>query len=231
MTDSAKIPTIPAAVYILSFGIFSMTTSEFMVAGLMPALAAAFGVSITQVGYLIALYAGGMMVGGPLLSVTLLRLPQKKALLVTVVAYIVGQVLWALAPDYATLAVARVITGMASAAFFGVSLSACAVTVAEPLQGRAFAVVLGGLMVATVFGLPLATFVDQAFGWRASFWAIALLVTVAGAAIVAVFPASARPQGIRLSVELAVFTRRALWAAYTTSALIIGAVFDDLIYL
>lgn len=101
---------MPLAVYVLGLGIFSMTTSEFMVSGLMPSLSAEFGVSVAAVGYLISAYAAAMVVGGPVLTVGLLRIPPKGALLILVGVFLAGQTLGALAPDYEVMMAARIIT-------------------------------------------------------------------------------------------------------------------------
>lgn len=221
---------MPYAIYVLGLTIFSMTTSEFMVAGMMNALSTEFGVSVSQIGYLISAYAGAMVVGGPLLTVWLLRVPSKQALLTLVAFFLIGQTLGALAWSYESMMAARIITGVASSAGFGVSMSICASLVESQSRGRAASIVLGGLMVATVIGLPATTLIEQAFGWRASFWAVVLLVLVSGITAQRVVPTSPKPESINLHSELAAFRNRSLWAAYATSSLIIGATFAAFSY-
>ncbi|GAA3886053.1 MFS transporter [Saccharothrix violaceirubra] len=221
---------MPPAVYVLSLGIFAMTTSEFMVSGMMPSLAAGFGVSVAAVGYLVSAYAAGMVVGGPLLTVALLKVPRKNALLLLTVIFLVGTVLGAVATDYAVMAVARVITGIASSAFFGVALALCADLVGPSLRGRASSVVLGGLMVGTVLGLPAATLLDQHLGWRAAFWMVAALTLVAGSAIAKIVPDLPKAAEIGLRAELGAFRNGRLWAAYAVSGLTIGSVFAAFSY-
>ena len=162
---------MPLVIYILGITIFSLTTSEFMVAGMMPSLTQAFAVSVAQIGYLISLYAIGMVIGGPLLTTLLLKLkvPNKKALLWLLCFYAVAQSVAASAITYDIMAIARVITGVAGAACFGVSLAICAEIVAVEARGRAASIVVGGLMLATVLGVPAATVIDAHLGWRASF--------------------------------------------------------------
>ncbi|WP_043420335.1 MFS transporter [Cupriavidus basilensis] len=218
---------MPIVIYILGATIFALTTSEFMVAGMMPSLTAAFGVTVTEIGYLISLYAAGMVVGGPLLTVGLLKLqvPHKRALLWLLAIYTVGGAMAAMAPGYGTLAVARVVTGVAGSACFGVALAICADIMGPEARGRAASIVLGGLMLSTVCGVPIATVVDAHFGWRASFWLVVALTILCGAIITAMVPPSRKAQGASLGAELAAFRSRDLWAAFTTSALIIGATF------
>ncbi|VFR54292.1 putative MFS transporter [plant metagenome] len=223
---------MPLVVYILGLTIFSLTTSEFMVAGMMPSLTQAFGVSVTQIGYLISLYAIGMVVGGPLLTVGLLKLrvPNKKALLWLLGFYAIAQSVAASATSYDIMAVARVATGVAGSACFGVSLAICAEIVGVESRGQAASIVVGGLMLATVLGVPIATVIDQHWGWRASFWLVVALAVLCAVVITFLVPRAKAAATVSLGVELAEFKNRHLWAAYATSGLIIGATFAAFSY-
>jgi predicted MFS family arabinose efflux permease len=246
---------MPAVVYVLGLGIFAMTTSEFMVSGMLPELASALNVSISAIGYLVSAYAIAMALGGPFVSAALTRLSHARALVLLLGAFLAGQVLGALATGYPMLVVSRVITGCAEAAFFGVGLTVAMDTVPPRLAGRAASVVLGGLMVSSVLGLPLATFLAQWAGWRGAFWAVAGLVLVAGVAVLVTVRrpvagrvgaavragtdagadagagsgagagAAADGSAGGLRAELALFRNRRLWAVYGTSMLHIGALF------
>ncbi|WP_077324131.1 MFS transporter [Virgibacillus siamensis] len=221
---------MPFAIYVLGLMIFSQTTSEFMVAGMMPSLSEEFEVSIAAIGYLISAYAAGMIVGGPMLTVGLLKIPRKQAFLALSLVFLVGQILGAVAPNYEVMLIARVITGISSSACFGVSLAICFNLVGPRLRGRAASIVLGGLMVATAIGLPTATMFDQYFGWRASFWAVVVLVLLSGLLGQVSIPSSPKPESVRIRSELGAFRNRNLWAAYATSMLIIGATFAAFSY-
>ncbi|MGO3891587.1 MAG: MFS transporter [Paenalcaligenes sp.] len=223
---------MPLVVYILGMTIFSLTTSEFMVAGMMPSLTQAFGVSVEQIGYLISLYAIGMVVGGPLLTVVLLRLgvPNKKALLGLLGFYAAAQSVAAMASSYEVMSVARVATGVAGSACFGVALAICAELVKLEARGRAASIVVGGLMLATVLGVPMATIIDQHWGWRASFWLVVALAVLSMLLIGGLVPRAKGLAVLSLGAELAEFNNRHLWAAYATSALIIGATFAAFSY-
>ena len=223
---------IPFVVWLLGFTTFALATSEFMVAGMMPSLSEALGVSVADIGYLISLYAAGMVIGGPLLTALLLglRVPNKTALLWLLALYVAGGVLAATATDYTVMAVARVITGVAGSACFGVSLSIAAGLVAPHARGKAASIVLGGLMLATVLGVPAATLVDQSFGWRASFWLVVAFAAVCACLIALIVKPSAKAEAVSLRGELAEFRKGRLWAAYATSGLIIGATFAAFSY-
>ncbi|WP_246856707.1 MFS transporter [Brenneria corticis] len=128
------------------------------------------------------------------------------------------------------MAVARVATGVAGSACFGVSLAICADVVREEKRGRAASVVIAGLMLATVLGVPMATIIDQYLGWRASFWLVVALAVLCAMAIGLLIPKSRAGGAIGLGEELAEFRNRHLWAAYATSGLIIGATFAAFSY-
>lgn len=221
---------MPLAIYVLSLAIFCMTTSEFMVAGMMNTLAGEFGVSVSQVGYLITAFSAGMVVGGPLLTAALLNMPRKKAFIMLTGVFLAGQLLGAIAGSYEVMMASRIIAGVASSAAFGVSISISASLVEENQRGRAVSIIFGGLMIATVLGTPAATWVADAYGWRFSFWAVAILVLLSGVTALRLIPVLSRPEPTSLRHEMKSFRNRKLWAAYLTSFLIIGATFAAFSY-
>ncbi len=223
---------MPLVVYILGLTIFSITTSEFMVAGMMPSLALAMGKSVTQIGYLISLYAIGMVIGGPLITIGLLKLrvTNKKGLLWLLGFYALAQSIAAAATSYDIMASARLATGVAASACFGMSLAICADIVNDKSRGRAAAVVIGGLMLASVVGMPVTTLIDQKLGWRASFWLVVILAVLCMLLIALLVPRSKPSDNVSLGKELVEFKNRHLWAAFASSGLIIGAIFAAFSY-
>ncbi|WP_217560544.1 MFS transporter [Paenibacillus sp. GbtcB18] len=221
---------MPFAIYVLGMMIFSMTTAEFTVAGIMPSLSKEFDVSIASVGYLITAYAAGMIVGGPLLAIGLSKVSKKRAFLLISAIFLFGQILGASANSYEMMMVARIITGVSSAACFGISLGICFDLVSPQYRGRAASIVLGGLMVATALGLPAAMLFNQYFGWRSSFWAVVVLVLLSGILGMKVIPTASHSESVSLRSELASFKNPNLWAAFATSLLIIGATFAAFSY-
>ncbi|MFK8848611.1 MFS transporter [Streptomyces sp. Ac-502] len=222
---------VPRAVYVLALGIFAMVTSEFVVAGLMPQMAEGLGATVPQAGYLITAFAVAMAVGGPFLTVGVMRLPQKRALAVLFAVFLVGNVLAAVATDYWTMMVARVVTGIASQAFFGVALSVCAQLTPPEARGRAVAVAMNGLMLGTLLGLPMSTLIGEHLGWRAAFWTIALLTVGAAVCTAVGVPKLERADaGGGIREELGAFRNPRLWLTLSTSTLIIGATFSVFSY-
>jgi MFS transporter, DHA1 family, inner membrane transport protein len=222
---------VPRAVYVLALGIFAMVTSEFVVAGLMPQIASGLDVSIAQVGYLITAFAAAMALGGPVLTVLVMRLRPKTALLLLFALFLTGNMLAATATGYELMLLARLVTGAAAQAFFGAAVSICAVLVQPEVRGRAISVVMNGLMLGTLLGLPLAALVGEAYGWRAAFWAISAFTLAAVLCTVGGVPALPHIAGGPLRQELGVFRRPRLWLMLSTSLLVIGATFSAFSFL
>ncbi|MBO8203466.1 MFS transporter [Streptomyces smyrnaeus] len=226
---------MPLTVYLMAAGIFSMVTSEFLVAGLMPQIGDGLDVTVSQVGYLVTAFAAAMTVGGPFLAAGVLRLRPKQALLLLFGIFLIGNVLAATASSYAVMLVARVVAGTASAAFLGTSISLSVRLVRPELAGRAVSVALNGLMLGTLLGLPLSTFIGERYGWRAAFWAVTVMTLLAAAATLVWAPnverqGSGSGAGGGLRRELGVFRNPKLWLVLATSTLVIGATFSAFSY-
>lgn len=209
---------MPVIVYFLALAVFALTTSEFMVAGMMPSLAQALNVSVPEVGYLISYYAAGMVIGGPVLMLALLNVPRKRALLVLIGVYTIGQSVAAAATTYEIMVAGRILCGVAASACFGLALAICAQMVAPGKVARSAAIVISGLMFATVFGVPAATALEQAFGWRFVFWLVAAMTAASGILLAFTLPASRIEQRTSALAELVSLKNGRLWAAYGTSA-------------
>lgn len=229
MTADNKLlaPRIPPSVYLLGATVFAITTSEFMVAGVMPSLAAAFAVSVAEIGYLISVFASGMAVGGPLVTALLLhlRVPNKSALLWLLGLFDLASILATLAPSYAILAIARAIQGASAAACFSLCVTISAKLVGQNLQSRGASCVIAGLMLSHVVGVPATALLDQAFGWRVSFGSAAALAMVSTVAVSLGVRSSERGEAVCLTHELDALLNGRLWLAFATSGLIVAATF------
>ncbi len=230
-SGGAGAPPLPAAIYLLSLCIFAMATSEFMVAGMMPSLAAAFHASLADVGNLVSAFAASVVVGGPLLTWRLRAVRRKPALLGLLAVFLIGQLIGAMADGYPQMLASRIVCGIAQSAFFGVALALAGELVGMDRIARAAGLVLNGLMLASVAGLPMATLLDRHWGWRPAFWLVAALVGLAMLGIAAAVPAGARPVRQDAGAEWCALRRPSLWLAYLSSGLIIGAVFAVFTYL
>ncbi|MEQ1975266.1 MFS transporter [Xenorhabdus sp. SGI240] len=225
-----KHKSIPLAIYILTIGIFTIVTSEFQVTGMVPIMAYDLGVSISQIGYLVSLYALAMAFGGPLLATGLLKTSPKTALISLYVTFIIGEILGALANSYPMLMVARIITGAASGAFFGVALAICVEIVREQQRAWAISIVLSGIMLGTILGLPMANLIGTYVDWRESFWTTSVLATIASVISIFYLPSIPKIPAISLRAELRELKNLKLWCVFSTSLLIIGATFAAFTY-
>lgn len=201
---------MPRALLALAIGAFGIGTTEFVVMGMLPEIAEGLGVSVPSVGLLISAYAVGVVVGAPTLTALGVRFPPRQTLVGLMVLFVVGNVLSAVAPSYETLAAARVLTALAHGSFFGVGAVAARRLVAPERATSAISLMITGLTVANVVGVPLGTFVAQQTSWRLVLAAIAVigLVTIGG--LLAWMPAELGEPG-DLRTELAAFRRGQVW--------------------
>jgi DHA1 family inner membrane transport protein len=179
---------MPLALYALTAGAFGIGVTEFVIMGLLMEVGADFGVSISMAGLLISGYALGVVVGAPILTALTSRLSRKTTLLALMAVFTIGNAACALAPDYATLMAARVLTAFAHGTFFGVGSVVATSLVAPDRRASAIAIMFTGLTVANVLGVPFGTWLGQAFGWRSTFWAVALVGLAAFAILAALVP-------------------------------------------
>lgn len=222
---------VPPTVHLIALGIFTMVTSEFAVGGLMPQMAEGLGTGVPRIGYLITAFALAMAFGGPVAATALHRLRPTTALLALFAVFFAGNALAAAAPGYTTMLVARIATGTASGAFFGVGLSVVARITRPELRGRATGIAMQGLMVGTLLGLPLSTFLGELWGWRATFAAIGVLTLLAAGASAAALPRlEHQDEAGDLKQEAAVLRDPGLLGAMLSSTLIIGATFAAFSY-
>ena len=215
---------MPRALLALAIGAFGIGTTEFVVMGMLPEVADGLGVSVPSVGLLISAYAVGVVVGAPTLTALGVRFPPRQTLIGLMVVFVVGNALSAVAPTYETLAAARVVTALAHGSFFGVGAVAARRLVSPDRATRAISLMISGLTVANVVGVPLGTFVAQQASWRLVFGGIAVigLVTIAG--LLAWVPRDAgEPADLR--TELAAFRRGQVWLVLGLTVIGFSALF------
>ncbi|MFC4589417.1 Cmx/CmrA family chloramphenicol efflux MFS transporter [Sphaerisporangium corydalis] len=212
---------MPLAVYLLGLAIFAQGTSEFMLSGLLPEIAADLGITIPDAGLLISAFAVGMLVGAPVLAIVTLRWPRRTSLLTFTAVFIAAHVVGALTASYGVLLATRIVAAFAYAGFWAVAAVATVSMVAPGARGKAMAIVTGGLTIATILGVPAGTFIGQHLGWRAAFWAVAAMSALAAIGIPATIRGG-RPAAEsmpRLRRELRTMAEPRLWLAYGVAAL------------
>lgn len=222
---------MPKRLYLLMLTILVVVMSELQIAGMMPEIADDLGVSTGQVGLLVSLYALGMALGGPPLAFAARHRPPKRSLLLVVAAYAVLEILVPLIHEYWWLALLRIITGCLSGAAFGLSVTFGARLAPSPTRiGEAVSIVLGGIMVGTVIGLPLSHFIAGRWGWQASFYVLG-----AAALVLFIISALALPHRAAASQDDATQDVRnlrspRLWSRYLVSLLTIGSAYAAFSY-
>ncbi|MGX5803169.1 MFS transporter [Bradyrhizobium sp. Arg314] len=194
---------------------FAFGTTEFVIAGVLPEVAQGLGVSIPTAGYLVSGYACGIAIGGPLLALATSKVSRKTLLLGLTIAFTLGQVACALAPDFTSMLFLRIAIAVAHGAYFGVAMVVAVSLVREDQRGRAVAVILSGLTVSNVIGVPAGTAIGSLWGWRATFWVMGALGIIAIVAMLALLPRTAgaanRPAG--LAREVRVLGRQQVWTS------------------
>ncbi|MBO3735844.1 Cmx/CmrA family chloramphenicol efflux MFS transporter [Glycomyces niveus] len=222
---------MPLPVYLLALAVFAMGTSEFMLAGLLPDLAADLGVTVATAGLLTSGFAIGMVVGAPLFAALARRWPPRTSLVAFLVLFLAAHVVGAVTESFAVLLATRVLAAFANAGFLAVALTATAALVAPDRKGRALAVLLGGTTIATVAGVPGGALLGALLDWRATFWAVALLCLPAALGVLRGLPDTREAHGTRLRTELAVLRRSRLVLVMALGALVNAATFGAFTYI
>lgn len=215
----------------LAVSAFAIGTTEFVVMGLLPEMANDLHVSIPAAGMLVSGYALGVVFGGPLMAMATARLPRKTVLLALMGVFIVGNVLCALAPNYEMLMAARVIAALAHGSFFGAGAVVAGHIAPPGKRAQAISLMFTGLTVANILGVPLGTWLGQALGWRATFWAVVMLGVLAFVAIARGVPRLRDLAPPRLDRELSVLRDPQVLLALGMTVFGCGGIFTVFTYI
>jgi DHA1 family inner membrane transport protein len=209
----------------LALGTFAIGSGEFGSNGIVQLFATDLGVSVPTATNAITAYALGVVIGSPVLTIAAARLNRRTLLLALVGLFLVGNLLSALASDFGLLVVARFITGTVQGAYFGAGAVVAAYAYGPGKGGKAFATVMAGLTIATIFGSPLGTFIGQQVGWQALYVVVAATGLLAGAAIWFYVPRTSALDGGSVAQELGALRRPMVWATMLIAALGISSIF------
>ncbi|WP_030565147.1 Cmx/CmrA family chloramphenicol efflux MFS transporter [Streptomyces aureocirculatus] len=235
---------MPFVLYLLALAVFAQGTSEFMLSGLVSDIAADMAVSVPAAGALTSAFAIGMIVGAPLLAALGLRRQRRRALLGFLAAFLLAHVVGALTTSFGVLLATRVAGALANAGFLAVALTTATALVPPDAKGRATSVLLGGTTLACVAGVPGGALLGQLWGWRAAFWAVALITLPALVAVARALPADTpaagavpakgpapAPAHLRARTELRALRTPRLLVTLLLGALVNGATFCVFTYL
>ena len=216
---------MPVALLALALSAFAIGTTEFVIMGLLPEVAGDLQVSIPSAGWLISGYALGVAIGAPIMALLTAKLPRKKTLILLMIIFIIGNVLCALAYSYNLLMMARVVTALCHGAFFGIGAVVAASLVAPGRQASAVALMFTGLTLANVLGVPLGTWFGQLFGWRATFWGVAIIGVLAFIALIVSLPVNKEEKPVHLASEVSALANGKLWLSLLMTVFFAAAMF------
>lgn len=228
---------MPIVVFVLAVAVFAQGTSEFMVSGLLEQIAIDVGVSLGTAGLLTSLFAAGMVLGAPVMAMVASRLPVRYSVATFLALFCVAHVIGAVTTEFTVLLVTRVIAAIANAGFLAIVLAALPRLAGPAVIGRATAVVVSGVTVACIAGVPAGTLLGQVWGWRSAFWAVAI---VSGASLIPVWtmlPHDVRDgdrqlaPGLSIRSEWTVVGRPPVRAAIVIGVLVNAATFAGFTYL
>lgn len=217
---------MPLALFALMLGAFAIGTTEFVIVGLIPTIAADLNISLPSAGLAVSLYALSVALSAPLLTAATARWPRKNVLLMLMGIFVVGNLLAWQATSFATLLLARVVTGLAHGVFFSIGATIATQLVAKEKAAQAIAMMFTGLTVALVTGVPLGTFIGQHWGWQTTFLVVSALGVAAFAGSLLFIPRQlAQPAPPSRAQQWAVLTSSRLWLVYAMTIIGYGGTF------
>ncbi|EJB07446.1 arabinose efflux permease family protein [Rhizobium leguminosarum bv. trifolii WSM597] len=222
---------MPLALLVLALSSFAIGTTEFVIMGLLPEVAADLSVTIPQAGWLVTGYALAVAIGAPVMAISTAKLKRRTALIALMAFFVAGNLLCALASDYWVLMIARVVTALCHGAFFGIGSVVAAGLVAEDRKARAVALMFTGLTLANVLGVPLGTAIGQAYGWRATFGIVTIIGVVTISGLIAILPRDRQQENGSILREIAALRNGGLWLALSTTVFFAASMFALFTYI
>ncbi|WP_442818854.1 Cmx/CmrA family chloramphenicol efflux MFS transporter [Streptomyces sp. NBC_01235] len=223
---------MPVFIHVLGLAVFAQGTSEFMLSGLVPGIAHDLSVSVGAAASLTSAYAIGMVVGAPLMAALSARWPRRRALAAFLAAFVVVHVVGAVTTNFPVLFATRVVAAIVNAGFLAVAMSVATALAQPARQTRATAVLLSGVTLSCVVGVPAGALLGGWSGWRAAFWAVAALCLPALTLVFRSAPAdAARPRDVSIREEARALRSRPVRSTLLQAALVNGATFATYAYL
>lgn len=222
---------IRLAIFAMAVGSFAIGIGEFVIMGLLPDVAADFHTDTQTTGHLISLYALGVVIGAPLITILFARFPRKPMLLVLLLAFALGNIASASAESYPLLQLLRFLTGLPHGAYFGIACLVGADMVHKHQRGMAVTMVMMGLTVAILVGNPLATWLGQLLDWRTVYHTVGLLGLVAMVMIFFVVPQHPLEQKTSARSEMKALQNPQVWLTLAIGAIGFGGMFAVLSYI
>ena len=219
------------SVAILAFSAFLIVTTEFLIIGLLPALARDLDISISMAGQLVTLFAFTVMIFGPPLTAMLSNLDRKKLFVAILLIFAASNALAAVSDSFWLLAVARLVPALALPVFWGTASETAGQLAGPKKAGQAIANVYLGISAAMLLGIPLGTLVSNALGWRGAFWLLAGLSLIMALAILAFMPAVSRTAKVDFLQQAKIFKEPYFLSNVLLSIVVFSAMFTAYTYL
>lgn len=219
MIEATRGTRLPLGVYLIAFSLFAMGSAEFLLAGVLPAIADDLEISLSSAGALISAFAVGVVVGGPPLAVLTLRWPRRATLVGTQVVFAACVALGLVTDSYAVLLVTRFVCGLAYAGYWAVAAVTAIGLVPPDRTARASGVVVSGLSLAMIAGGPAGALFSYFTGWRGGFWGVVALTLLGAILIATALPATAGSGELSVRSELRTMRRPRLWVVYAVTIL------------
>jgi DHA1 family inner membrane transport protein len=219
------------AIFALAIGGFAIGTTEFVTMGLLPQIAGGVGISIPTAGHIVSAYALGVVVGAPLIATLAARMTRKSVLIWLMVAFAAGNIASSMAASYPQLMVARFLSGLPHGAFFGIGAVVAASLVPAHRRTWAVSMMLAGLTVANIIGVPLTTWVGQTFGWQWPYALVGVIALVTVAATWAWVPHQPPAGDASMRAELRSLKRLQVWLALLIGTVGFGGMFATYSYI
>ncbi|OXM45047.1 Cmx/CmrA family chloramphenicol efflux MFS transporter [Amycolatopsis alba] len=223
---------MPLFVYVLGLAVFAQGTSEFMVSGLVPGIAGDLSVPVGAVAALTSAYAVGMIVGAPAMAVLSARWPRRRALAGFLTAFAVVHVIGAVTTSFPVLFGTRIAAAVVNAGFLAVAIPVAAALAPQGKQARATAILVAGITLSCVAGVPAGAVLGDLAGWRSAFWAVAALCLPALILVFRSAPADAAgSRGVSIRREAREIKSPPVRQAMILGALVNGATFATFAFL
>ncbi|MDN5283898.1 MAG: transporter [Mucilaginibacter sp.] len=220
------------SIYIMALGAFGIITTEFGVIGILPALVKEFNISIDTAGWLLSAFALTVALAGPFTNMLTAKVNRKTIMCLVLAIFVISNLLSAIAPNFTVLMIARILPAFLHPVFWAVSMTAASKQAGPKDAPKAIAIVMAGLSVATVLGVPLTTYMADLFNWRASFLLAGFINLLAFASLALFVPsmpvkeADASPKS-----QLKMLSSAQLWIKLLTATIILAGMFATYGYL
>jgi DHA1 family inner membrane transport protein len=217
--------------YVLALGVFGTITTEFGVIGILPQLAGYFNITIDKAGWLLSAFALVVALFGPFMVLLFSGLNRKWAIMVALSLFIVSNIISARAPSFWVLLLARILPAFVHPVFWSAALSMAASSVPAAESPKAVGIVFGGFTVASVTGIPLATYISDLFGWPASFWLCTVLNGIALLGVIAWLPSIPVTNRVSYRHHLNILNKGSLWIHLALACCMIAGMYSSYGYL